>query len=310
MSTRKVLNNFISNMLLLSPRNPKIHLPRYNDTGFLIYDKNNCYILPYYELAPYFKVHFYSTNSKNFNSNSEKFKLLKPFSSGYAAIEDILKSDESDYDKQLKIENTIRYLLRLEIDGLLKHKDTLNSDDLSIKMILNEFNHLKDDIHNFIDSPIYSKNKTYIKHIKSMDPALILSIVLSKVIPFVFRHSDHDEQPIISLFKNIGNSIVLDISVEQYKKDLKNKKIKQKISLEEYRIKNNFIFDETDMIKLGLDLVTILSENSNLIEMQEIKVDKNLTKRIIVARDGLTELLDKITLVDSEELPMIIKPIN
>lgn len=70
MSTRKVLNNFISNMLLLSPRNPKIHLPRYNDTGFLIYDKNNCYILPYYELAPYFKVHFYSTNSKNFNSNS------------------------------------------------------------------------------------------------------------------------------------------------------------------------------------------------------------------------------------------------
>jgi DNA-directed RNA polymerase len=261
------------------------------------------------------KIHIanYSTtldsgDSSNFNEGKSK-KVLKSFSSGYNAIENIITSDDTLYNKQLKIEETIRHLWRVEIEDILSKKSFLGNDSLGLRILVGEIKNLKDDIHKFINDPVFTKHKPYFKIIKTMDPTLILSILLGKAIPFSVRYKDSDEQPIHSLFKDLGDALLREVGLEYYNNDLKAGKITKDINLSEYCSINNLILDEEELIKLGCDLVVILSNNSNLIELKEIKVSKNLSKRIILARDGLKNLLDNITLVDSEELPMLIKPL-
>ena len=76
---------------------------------------NNMYInfKKYYSSGAGSSPHRGAAGSSSLDKNS-KFKegkdkkLIKEFSSGYSALENIIKSDDSPYNKQLKIEETIR----------------------------------------------------------------------------------------------------------------------------------------------------------------------------------------------------------
>jgi len=182
-------------------------------------------------------------------------------------------------------------------------------DNLGLRILVGEVKNLKDDIQVFISEDNIPKNKPYFKKIQNMDPTLVLSIVLGKVIPFSVRYKDAQEQPVHSLFKDLGEALLREVGLEYYNNDIKSGKISKDLSLCKYCANNNLVLDEDELIKLGSDFVILLSNNSNLIELKEIKVSKNLSKRIILARSGLKNILDNISLVDSEELPMLIKPL-
>jgi len=141
-----------------------------------------------------------------------------------------------------------------------------------------------------------------------MDPSLILSIVLGRSITFAVRFEDLDKQPIHSLFKNISDDILFEISKEYFIKDKNSNKLENNINFHEYCENNNFTLSEEDAIKLGLDLVVLLCNNSNFLELKEIKIDRSISKRVLITKEGFNDLINNITLMDSEEIPMIIKP--
>jgi len=143
-----------------------------------------------------------------------------------------------------------------------------------------------------------------------MDTSLILSIVLSKVIPFSLRYRDIEEQPIQNLFVNVGDELLWEVSREYYNNDLKSGKIhKGELTLTEYKIKNKLFLGNDQLIQMGFAFVLLLSNNSNFIELKEYNVAKNKTVRHIIIREGLKNLINNIAIIDSEELPMIIKPL-
>jgi len=56
-----------------------------------------------------FKANFSSTSYLNVN-DGKRNKLVQEFSPGLTAVENIILSNDSDFNKQLKIEETFRYL--------------------------------------------------------------------------------------------------------------------------------------------------------------------------------------------------------
>ena len=60
------------------------------------------------------------------------------------------------------------------------------------------------------------------KVIKDLDPYLIISIVIGKLIPFTLKYKNLDEQPITKLIISVGKAMLKEVSVELYKRDLKN----------------------------------------------------------------------------------------
>src|SRR5699024_1502475 len=96
---------------------------------------------------------------------------------------------------------------------------------------------------------------------------------------------------------------------EYYIKEKNSNKLNKSINLQEYSENKNLSLSEEEGMKLGLDLVVLLCNNSNFLELKEIKLDKNTSKRVLVTKEGFSELINNITLMDSEEMPMIIKPL-
>jgi len=254
-----------------------------------------------------FKANFSSTSYLNVN-DGKRNKLVQEFSPGLTAVENIILSNDSDFNKQLKIEETFRYLWKIELENLLKKRSSLTKDNIGLRILSDEIKSLQEDINIFANNTLFTKYKPYFKIVKNMDPSLILSIVLGRSITFAVRFEDLDKQPIHSLFKNISDDILFEISKEYFIKDKNSNKLENNINFHEYCENNNFTLSEEDAIKLGLDLVVLLCNNSNFLELKEIKIDRSISKRVLITKEGFNDLINNITLMDSEEIPMIIKP--
>lgn len=250
------------------------------------------------------------STSAYFNINDGKRnKLGQEFSPGLAAVENIIVSKDSDYNKQLKIEETLKYLWKIEVENLLKNKSSLSKDNIGLRIIADEIKSLKEDINLFANDSLYTKYKPYFRVVSNMDASLILSIVLGRCITFAVRFNELDKQPTYNLFKTISEDILFEVVKEYYIKDKNSNKLNKSINLQEYSENKNLSLSEEEGMKLGLDLVVLLCNNSNFLELKEIKVDKNTSKRVLVTKEGFSELINNITLMDSEEMPMIIKPL-
>jgi len=149
------------------------------------------------------------------------------------------------------------------------------------------------------------------KVLKNIDPCLILSVVIGKIIPFVVKYGDLESQRITEFLIQIGNEIFKVVYFEMYKKDLKCEKISSELKFYEYMKQNNLTYNEEESVKLGLDMLYFLSDRSNLVELKEVKVkvkEKDLFKRQLIPKEDFYKLLDRFSLIESEELPMLVQP--
>jgi hypothetical protein len=130
-------------------------------------------------------------------------------------LRDIMLSDDTDYNKQFKIETLLRDLFvvegvapnnKIEIDQLLKSGD-VSSKGLGIKFLIKQLSLIDKDLKDYINMKKFIKNKPFISYIKSLDPSLILSIILSQLIPFIIRHREVDSQNVTTLFLKIGDKL-------------------------------------------------------------------------------------------------------
>jgi len=142
-----------------------------------------------------------------------------------------------------------------------------------------------------------------------MDPSLIVSIVMGKLIPFSIRYSDLDKQPTTKFIMNVAETIFKQLVYEMYSKDLKNKVIKENVSIKDYMLAHDLKMNDEDLIKMGLDFINYFSSRSNLVELKEVRVKKDLFKRYIIPKDDLINFFEKFTFIDSEEIPMLVKPL-
>jgi hypothetical protein len=249
------------------------------------------------------------SNNNNSIYKGYMFNSLKP---SYTAILDVIKSNNlSDFEKQRSIEEILREYWKIEVYNFIKDKGLIGNK-VGLNILVRQLKNLNEDIIQFLNTPILIKHKEYIKIIKEVDSTLILSIVMGKVIPFVVKYANYEEQPVTNLFKNTGQELLNEVIRELYSRDLKNNNIPSDLKYSQYKldkIKNNML-DEEKLIKLGCDLIIFLSERSNFFEVKELKLGKNISKRVIIPKGDFVKLLENIIYIDTEELPMIIPPLH
>jgi hypothetical protein len=72
---------------------------------------------------------------------------------------------------------------------------------------------------------------------------------------------------------------------------------------------NNILLNEEEIIALGCDFIFFFSERSNFFEIKDVMVKKDLRKRVIICKEDLKHLLNNVTYLDTEEIPMVINPL-
>lgn len=194
--------------------------------------------------------------------------------------------------------------------NIISNKRTLSMDNLSLNMLIKQMKYLDEDMKLLFTKPSFIKRKSYVEVLKNLDSTIILSIVMSKIIPFSLKYGDYEDQPITKLIITIGREINRQSSYELYSRDLKLGFISKDIKLNDYTEKNNLILSEEDLAKLGLDLVSFFSSRSTFVELKEISVNKKLYKRVLLPKENLNALLENFSMVDTEELPMLVKPLK
>ena len=186
------------------------------------------------------------------------------------------------------------------------------------------------------------KGKKYNKLLLNIDNSDIISIVLSNVIPYCFKFDNLNNQNIVSLVEKIGKDIIKNFyknEWDKYSKTLETfnmifyidiKKNESKIINLHHIEKDTdvIIFDKNltesmfidkindfigclsteDLMKLGLFLIEFIAEKSLLFKIDNIFVDKNTLKRVLIPGINLKENILNIMTIDSNLLPMIHKP--
>jgi hypothetical protein len=175
-------------------------------------------------------------------------------------------------------------------------------------MLIKQMKFLDEDLKILFKKPSFINNKSYIETLKNLDSTIILSIVMSKVIPFALKYGAYEEQPITKLVITLATEINRQSAYELHSRDLKSGLISQDVKLNDYIQNNNLLLSEENLAKLGLDILSFFCDRSTFVELKEIKVKKELYKRIVLPKDNLNSLLENFSMVDSEELPMLVKP--
>ena len=251
-----------------------------------------------------------SISKRHFSSFAKKCSLLLPPSNSYSLISDILIDKKlSLQDKQIKMENLIKELTKLEIIDFLK-KGELGNSNISTKILTSQLLNLNEDLKFYLDKNLKNSKKTYKDFIKEMDATLILSIALGKIIPFALKYKDLNDQPVTKLFETIGERIVSNFYYNEYKNKINIENLKQSdFKFYEFMEKINFKLSKDDLKKLGMDIAYFVSDRCNFIEIKEIEIKKEMYIRQIIPKEYFSILLEEFTIIDSEELPMIIPPL-
>jgi hypothetical protein len=182
-------------------------------------------------------------------------------------------------------------------------KGEMNIISRQLKLLDEDFIHL-------FNKPMFYTKKNYMKTIKEMDPSLIVSIVMGKLIPFSIRFKDLDKQPTTKFIMDVAETIFKQFVYEMYSKDLKNKVIKENVSIKDYMLVHNLKMNDEDLIKMGLDFINYFSSRSSLVEVKEVRIKKDLFKRYIIPKDNLIKFFENFTFIDSDEIPMLVKPLH
>ena len=253
----------------------------------------------------------------------------------YVKISKILNSTESSFEgetpnnkyKQLQIEETLRFFWNQELNKIFNGKKSLFSNSIGIDILMNSISKLDKVLNTIKTDKRYLKNKNYRNHILLSENGLIISIVLSNVIPHIMKYKA--SQNTATLFNRIGKELHSNLlnnewikydknekatlTVEKYYVEQNNNKyeIEKGLSKEEFYIRLDEILgiiSSDDYFKLGCDLAEIVSENSNLFNFMNVANEDNTVQRIIVPGHKLEDQIVKLLAVDTEKLVMICEP--
>ena len=285
------------------------------------------------------EVRLFSTsltfNIADFKQENEvKFKtknFIFENTNGYVFIKNILTSHETLEEKQKKIETALNEIWYNEINEVLQNKRNLDMNSFGTSLLGKDFNTLNKDIGAFNANA----KKHKLPGIECLNTALIISIILGKVIPFSLRHPDILNQSTHSLFADIGKLLKRNIIIEVHNKieeaNLQLKKENEKkltkllasemnktnfeierlgTAIIEYQDILNRLQDlhDDDLLRIGLGFTALLSEKTSFYSLEEKMISKNKSIRYIVPKNNLLKLIQKISLIDTIELPMIIPP--
>ena len=197
----------------------------------------------------------------------------------------------------------------MEIENLIL-KRGIDLSNFGIRIISRQLNQLEEDFSEYFNTKAFSNYKAYFYIVKDLDKSLILSVIMSKCIPFVVKYENIEDQPVTKLFKSIGDILLLQGALNYYNNDIKNGKVfsNPEYTVRDYMKDNKILLDEAQIITLGCDFVYFFSERSNFFEVRDMKIKKDLRKRVILPKSDLKYLLNNITFLDTEELPMLINP--
>lgn len=194
-------------------------------------------------------------------------------SSLYKQLEPILNNSDNIEVKQLSIENTIKDYNKSAFNELLKTPKLLYGN-MGLKLLLNTIKTLRQDLNDFKKSK-YTNNKKYKDMLLGTDNSIIISIVLSSAIPFIFKNTQSINYKVLSLYKTIGNRLLncyLETLFDQYKIHNNDKPFTLNINLSDnvvvkrlenhltnqtFRdiITNDLNINEEFLIQYGMDMV-------------------------------------------------------
>jgi len=260
-------------------------------------------------LGPGFPVNqrrYYSSRKRGI---TRELKYVKNYSASYISIIEVLNSNIDNFEKQKAIEEIIRDYAKLDIENLIS-KRGLDLNNFGIRVIVKQLKQLEEDFNEYFTTKAFSKYKSYFNIVKDLDKTLILSVIMSKCIPFTVKYENVDNQPVTKLFYRTGEALLLQGALYYYNNEIKMGTLSpnSNYKLRDYMIEKNIMLNEEEIIALGCDFVFFFSERSNFFEVRDVKVKKDLRKRIILPKSDLKHLLNNITFLDTEELPMIINP--
>lgn len=278
-----------------------------------------------------------SPGSFSINNSSGLNHIIEEITTNpmYVKISQILNSTESSFEgetpnnkyKQLQIEETLRFFWNQELNKIFNGKKSLFSNSIGIDILMNSISKLDKVLNTIKTDKRYLKNKNYRNHILLSENGLIISIVLSNVIPHIMKYKA--SQNTATLFNRIGKELHSNLlnnewikydknekatlTVEKYYVEQNNNKyeIEKGLSKEEFYIRLDEILgiiSSDDYFKLGCDLAEIVSENSNLFNFMNVANEDNTVQRIIVPGHKLEDQIVKLLAVDTEKLVMICEP--
>jgi hypothetical protein len=264
----------------------------------------------------------------------------------YVKISQILKtSNLNNRDKQLQIEETLRFFWNQELSKIFEGKKSLFSNSIGINILTESMSILDKVLNTIKTDKRYLKNKAYRNHIMLSENGIIVSIVLSNTIPHLMKYKSN--QNTATLFNRIGKELHSNLlnnewykynktenatllptlsfatpedwmgrtpqtqknySVEQ---NNKNYEIKKGLSKEEFNIRLNEILgiiSSDDYFKLGCDLAEIVAENSSLFKFINVPNEDNTVQRVIVPGKRLEDKIVNLLGIDTEKLVMICEP--
>ena len=236
--------------------------------------------------------------------------LLNTLTPSHNAILDTISNSKLTLlEKQLKIEKIVREYWKNEFYNIIKNKKSLGADTGELQVISRQLKLLDEDFIQLFNKPVFYTKKNYMKIIKEMDPSLIVSIVMGKLIPFSMRYKDLDKQPTTKFIMDVAETIFKQLVYEMYSKDLVNKVIKENVTIKDYMLLHDLKMNNEDLIKMGLDFINYFSSRSDLVEVKEVLIKKDLFKRHIIPKPNLIKFFEKFTYIDTDEIPMLVKPL-
>jgi DNA-dependent RNA polymerase len=119
--------------------------------------------------------------------------------------------------KQELIEKTLRKFWYKELLSIFKGKKSLFNNSIGINILKNSISKLDYILNRIKMDKRYLKGKSYVNHIRVTDNGVIVSIVLSNIIPHIIKNRNFENTA--SLFKKIGLELhnnLLNIEWEKY----------------------------------------------------------------------------------------------
>ncbi|SRR5260221_4325693 len=256
---------------------------------------------------------------ENYNNNSK-----------INAINNILFLENMETKtKQREIERILQNFVRDKVLKLLGKN--INKRKYGINLIISMINLLDRDLTDLKNNKRQLSNKVYMKYILNLENDLIISLVLSYVIPFCLNKNKYT---LTTLFEKIGKAIYIenfqpfwfyyknnikktngkDYSIEI---DLIQKKYKTPLFLNKEDFINNIIENNLDVYPiltkdqfflLGIDIVEFFSKKSEFFKLSNEAKDKDKIYRVLLPDVGFNEFLLNIFNNDLDKLPMICTP--
>jgi hypothetical protein len=230
-------------------------------------------------------------------------------------------------DKQLHIEEILKTFWYKELSNMFKNKKSLFNNSIGINILINSISKLDNILNAIKRDKRMLNNKSYRNHIHLSENGIIISIVLTNVIPHIMKNKS--SQNTATLFNNIGKELHNNLLINEWKKykkcsvdsvnyeiilnNSKNSlnKIEEGLNEEEFLYKLNKLLgtiSSDDYFKLGSDLVEIIGENSKIFIVTNVKGENNEVHRIIVPGQELSDEIIRLLAVDTEKLVMISEP--